>query len=122
MIKNCGQETKINSATGRPFALCSDCNDKSKQGKTLYKIDGSEWYSSTRVDAREADVSGSDGASSSTVSMRATDPRDGSTFTQVCDRPTVAFLARVKEQDLEVDDGSTVKDPMVDMNRALGRS
>ena len=121
MIKNCGQETKINSATDRPFALCSDCNDKSKQGKTLYKIDGSEWRTSARVDAREADVSGSDGASSSTVSMWVTDPRDGSRSKQECDKATLAFMARIKEQDLQVDDGSTRNDPMDDLDRALGR-
>ena len=121
MIKNCGQETRINSATDRPFALCSDCNDKSRQGKTLYKIDGSEWYPSTRVNAREADVSGSDGASSSTQTMWATDPRDGSRFKEECDRATLAFVARVKEQDLQVDDGSTRHDPIEDMDRALGR-
>ena len=121
MIKNCGQETRINSATDRPFALCSDCNDKSKQGKTLYKIDGSEWRTSARVDAREADVSGSDGASSSTVSMWVTDPRDGSRSKQECDKATLAFMARIKEQDLQVDDGSTRNDPMDDLDRALGR-
>ena len=109
--------------TDRPFALCSDCNDKSKQGKTLYKIDGSEWYPSARVEARDADVSGSDGASSSTVrSMWTTDPRDGSRAKhEGLHMPTVAFLAHVKEKDLQVDDGSTRNDPMEDMNRALGR-
>ena len=73
------------------------------------------------MDAREADVSGSDGASSSTVSMWVTDPCDGSRSKQECDKATLAFMARIKEQDLQVDDGSTRNDPMDDLDRALGR-
>ena len=115
MIKNCGQETRINSATDRPFALCSDCNDKSKQGKTLYKIDGSEWKTSARVDAREVDVQGSDGASSSTYSALIDGvPED------LCAR-TLSLVRRVQDENLEVKEGNAKQDPWDNLQAVLGR-
>ena len=115
MIKNCGQETRINSATDRPFALCSDCNDKSKKGQTLYKIDGSEWYPSARVEAREVDVSGSDGASSSAYSI----VLDGKPE-EMCAR-TLSLARRAIEENLEVKDGNAKQDPWDNLQAVLGR-
>ena len=54
MIKGCNEDPPINAASGRPFALCTGCNEKAKEGKKLVKYDGSEWRQS--VAARSADT------------------------------------------------------------------
>jgi len=54
MIKGCNEDPPINPASGRPFALCTGCNSKAKEGKKMVKYAGSEWRQS--VAARSADT------------------------------------------------------------------
>ena len=113
MIKDCGKDTEINSATSRPFALCYDCNEKSKQGKKLYKTDGSEWRVSKRVDAKQVEVSE---AALPTIPIRLQ-----SGETHEVDARTVSLIRRIQEEDLDVHDGTKKHDPMEDLRAVMSR-
>ena len=111
MIKDCGKETEVSSISMKPFAICYDCNEKSKQGKTLYKTDGSEWRPSKRINARQVEVAED---APQTIPIRL------GSETHNVDARTVSLLRRIREEDLDVHDGTKKQDPMDDLRAVLG--
>ena len=111
MIKDCGKETEVSSISMKPFAICYDCNEKSKQGKTLYKTDGSEWRPSKRINARQVEVAED---APQTIPIRLGNE------THNVDARTVSLIRRIREEDLDVHDGTKKQDPMDDLRAVLG--
>ena len=111
MIKDCGKETEVSSISMKPFAICYDCNEKSKQGKTLYKTDGTEWRPSKRIHARQVEVAED---APQTIPIRL------GSETHNVDARTVSLLRRIREEDLDVHDGTKKQDPMDDLRAVLG--
>jgi len=112
-IKGCDEDAPINPTNGKPFALCKGCNIKAKEGKQLFKKDGTQWRQ--KVTARVADIHEDPEGGGDMVSIKV-----GAEHHQIHAR-TLEILRKANDDGLDVTEGNVKTDWKDNLRAVLGR-